>query len=94
MVVMDSPMFSKGRDGQAMVDAQHRAFATEYGVAPVVRTGVGFLTFGDLERATTALGLRGQFFPSRGPLGWRVRREIARLRLRRAPAAFGVWVAQ
>jgi SAM-dependent methyltransferase len=94
MVVMDSPMFSKGRDGQAMVDAQHRAFATEYGVAYVVRAGVGFLTFGDLERATTALGLRGQFFPSRGPLGWRVRREIARLRLRRAPAAFGVWVAQ
>lgn len=94
LVVMDSPMFSKGRDGHAMVDAQHRAFSAEYGVVNVVRAGVGFLTFSDLDRATTALGLRGQFIPSRGPLGWRIRRQIARIRLRRAPAAFGVWVAQ
>ena len=94
LVVMDSPMFSRARDGMAMVDAQHQAFTAQYGVRDVVRSGVGFLTFSDLDRMANELGLRGRFFPSHGPLGWRVRRQMARLRLRRAPAAFGVWVAQ
>jgi SAM-dependent methyltransferase len=94
LVVMDSPMFSNVRDGRAMVDAQLCRFSSNYGVTDVVRGGVGFLTFGDLDRAATTLGLRGRFFPSRGPIRWRVGRQMARLRLRRAPAAFGVWVAQ
>jgi ubiquinone/menaquinone biosynthesis C-methylase UbiE len=94
LVVMDSPMFASSRDGQAMVDAQARAFSTRYGVADVVRAGVGFLTFADLDCAAAALGLRARFFPSRGPMRWRVGRRLARLRLRRAAAAFGVWVAQ
>jgi ubiquinone/menaquinone biosynthesis C-methylase UbiE len=94
LVVMDSPMFSRARDGQAMVETQLRSFKTHYGVNEVVRAGVGFLTFADLEHAARALGMRGQFFPSRGPVRWRVRRQIARFRLRRAPSAFGVWVAQ
>jgi SAM-dependent methyltransferase len=94
LVVMDSPMFSHTRDGHAMVDAQRQAFTAHYGVSDVIRSGVGFLTFGDLDRLAGALGLRGRFFPSRGPLGWRVRRHLSRLRLRRAPAACGVWVAQ
>ena len=94
LVVMDSPMFARARDGQAMVDAQRLAFMTHYGVTDVVRPGVGFLTFDALNRMAVALGLRGQFFPTRGPFGWRVRRQLSRLRLRRAPAAFGVWVAQ
>jgi SAM-dependent methyltransferase len=94
LVVMDSPMFSRVSDGRAMVDAQRQRFAAHYGVSDVVRPGVGFLTYGDLDHLATELGLRARFFPSRGPLGWRVRRQLARLRLRRRPAAFGVWVAQ
>lgn len=94
LVVMDSPMFSRRRDGQAMVDAQRRSFAVDYGVADVVQAGVGFLTFADLAQAGAALGLSGRFYPSRGAIGWRLRRQMARLRLRRAPAAFGVWVAR
>ena len=94
LVVMDSPMFSRVADGHAMVDAQRQRFAIHYGVSDVVRPGVGFLTFGDLDRLATELGLRARFFPSRGPFGWRFRRQLARLRLRRRPAAFGVWVAQ
>lgn len=94
LVVMDSPMFSRRRDGQAMVDAQMRSFAADYGVADAVRVGAGFLTFDDLKHAAAALGVSGRFFPSCGPIGWRVRRQVGRIRLRRAPAAFGVWVAR
>jgi SAM-dependent methyltransferase len=94
LVVMDSPMFSHASDGRAMVDAQRHAFTAHYGVKDVIRPGVGFLTFGDLDRLADELGLRARFFPSRGPLGWRLRRHVARLRLRRRAAAFGVWVAR
>jgi hypothetical protein len=71
-----------------------RCITIEHGIEVPLRPGAGFLTFAALDRAASALGMEGRFFPSRGPLRWRLRREIGRLRLGRAPAAFGVWVAQ
>ena len=94
VAVMDSPMFARDEEGQAMVADERRKLAVEHGVENAVRPGVGFLTFAALERAASCLGLRGLFVPSHGSMGWRVRRQFARLRLGRAPAAFGVWVAQ
>ena len=94
LVVMDSPMFRREADGHAMVVEKLRQFKDAYGLTTVVHPQIGFLTFELLAQAASALGLRAQFFRSRGPLGWRVRRPLAWMRLRRAPAAFGVWVAQ
>jgi len=94
VVVMDSPMFARERDGQAMVIDQLRLIETEHGVGAAVQPGVGFLTFAALEQAASRLKLRGRFLRSRGSLGWRLRRPLAWIRLRRQPAAFGVWVAQ
>jgi SAM-dependent methyltransferase len=93
MAVMDSPMFSSERDGQAMVLEQARRLEMDHGVSPL-RPGPGFLTFAALERAGTALGLRGRFVPSRGPMAWRLGRHVSRFKIGRAPAAFGVWIAQ
>ena len=94
LAVMDSPMFERDGDGQAMVTAQLRRLESDHEVGDVVRPGLGFLTFAALERAAERLGLRGRFIPTRGPIGWRLGRQLARFKLRRAPAAFGVWVAQ
>lgn len=94
LVVMDSPMFPRDEDGEAMLAAARRQFRTAHGVVDPVRPGVGYLTFGGLERAFASLGFRARFFRSHGPLRWRLRRPIARLRLGRAPAAFGVWIAR
>jgi SAM-dependent methyltransferase len=94
LVVMDSPMFACARDGEAMVSSQEATMAIACGLPQVVRPGVGYLTFDGLDRAAERLGRRTCFVPSRGPLAWRARRTLARLRLGRAPAAFGVWVAQ
>jgi hypothetical protein len=66
----------------------------EYGVEDPLLPGAGFLTFDGLDQAGAGLGLRGRFIASRGPLAWRVRRRIARLRLGRSPAAFGLWVGR
>jgi SAM-dependent methyltransferase len=94
LVVMDSPMFGADGDGSAMVSETQRRFRTECGCATVVQPGAGYLTFSRLAGIAEKLALRPRFVPSRGPLGWRLRRSVARVRLRRAPAAFGLWVAQ
>lgn len=94
IAVMDSPMFASERDGQAMVSDQLRHMEIDYGIGGAVGPGAGFLTFAALEEAGARLGLRGCFFPSRGPMAWRLGRQLARFKIGRAPAAFGVWVAQ
>jgi len=94
LAVMDSPMFRREAEGHAMVADKLRRFKTEYGLTEVVHPNVGFLTFAALAEAAVSLGLRGRFRRSRGPLMWRARRELAWIRLRRAPAAFGVWFAR
>jgi SAM-dependent methyltransferase len=94
LAVMDSPMFRGDRDGSAMVEDKVRHFVADCGLTDVVRPGSGYLTFALLAAVAERLALRPEFVPSRGPLTWRMRRQIARLRLRRAPAAFGLWVAR
>ena len=91
---MDSPMFHHDVDGHMMVAEKLRRFRTEYGLTDVVHPSVGFLTFAALDEAVKPLGLRGRFVPSRGSLGWRARRRLGSIRLRRAVAAFGVWAAR
>ena len=59
----------------------------------VVHSSVGFLRFERLTHALDRLGLDGCFEPSRGSIGWRVRRAFSRNRLRREPAASGLWIA-
>ena len=94
LVVMDSPMFENATDGEAMVKRQLEHWRADYAVISPFRAGVGFLTVTDLEESAARLGRRARFYPSRGPLGWRVRRLWSRRRIGRAPATFGVWVAR
>jgi len=94
LVVMDSPMFRADTDGVSMVAQSLRRFADEYGIGDVKRAGSGYLTFASLAASADALQMDAEFLPSRGPIGWRVRRYLARIRLRREPAAFGLWVAR
>jgi hypothetical protein len=91
---MDSPMFAREADGDAMLVDQEQEIRRQHGVDAPVRPGVGYLTFAAVDRIARSLGLHGRFFPSRGPLPWRLRRQMSRWRLSRAPAAFGVWVAR
>ena len=94
VAVMDSPMFTRHADGKAMVALERARIAAVAGSRDVIQPGVGYLTFDGMTRAFTALGLQPTFYRSRGPFAWRLRRQSAWLKLGRAPAAFGVWVAR
>src|SRR5438105_2400709 len=73
---------------------QSRRFQFEYGLATIVPAGAGYLTFPSLETAARTLQMQPAYVPSRGPLAWRMKRRLSRLRLGRAPAAFGLWIAR
>ena len=94
LVVMDSPMFHADRDGAAMVEQSVERIATDCGLREVVQPGGGYLTFPSLAASADALQMASEFVPSRGPIGWRMCRQLARIRLGRQPAAFGLWVAR
>jgi SAM-dependent methyltransferase len=94
LVVMDSPLFHGDRAGRAMLDDKHRRFRSEYKLDAIVQPGAGYLTFEALAAVAELWKAHAHFVPTRGPIGWRVRRHLSRIRLRRAPAAFGVWVVR
>lgn len=94
LVVMDSPMFDADRDGAAMVDDALRRFASDLGLREVSQPGRGYLTFSTLDAAASTMRLAPSFVRSRGSLSWRMRRQIARMRMGRKPAAFGLWMAR
>jgi 2-polyprenyl-3-methyl-5-hydroxy-6-metoxy-1,4-benzoquinol methylase len=94
LVVMDSPTFVRSSDGESMVATQMAAVGAVHDLADVVRPGIGYLTFANLDRAAERLRRQASFYPSHGPLAWRLRRPLARRQLGREPATFGVWVAR
>ena len=93
LVVMDSPVFARDADGEAMMTDLLRRLRAAHTLPAVIRPGVGFLTYHGMDAAFGRLGMKARFVRSWGPFTWRVRRELARFRLGREPAAFGVWIA-
>jgi SAM-dependent methyltransferase len=94
LVVMDSPMFLRDRDGLAMTARLARGLESEHGLRTVVSPGPGYLTFESLDAAAAHLGLRSEFAPSLGSWRWRLGRRVTTLSLRRVAASFGLWVAR
>ncbi len=94
LVVMDSPMFLRERDGERMVEEQLAGLRSCVGVSSPISCGRGFLTLEDLGRAAVVFGMEATFTRSTGPWLWRLRRAWSGLRLGRQPAMFGVWVAR
>ncbi|HEV3141556.1 MAG TPA: class I SAM-dependent methyltransferase [Vicinamibacterales bacterium] len=94
IAVMDSPMFARNRDGDAMVADMAARLESDGSVREFARTGAGYLTFGSLDAVARGIGLRAEFIRSRGSIGWRFRRRLGGIRLGRAPALFGLWMCR
>lgn len=94
LVVMDSPLFEKPEDGDAMVAGQTEQLRHRFGITQPIRPGVGFITFAMLDEAAAAVGRRAVFIADRRSVFSYAGRFIRRQMLGRAPAAFGVWATQ
>jgi SAM-dependent methyltransferase len=88
MFVIDSPTFHTDRAGRQMLSDQEIYFRRSCGLNEVIRHGVGYLTTMSMRKS----GFR--FHPSHGSFLWRLGRLWSGIKLRREPAAFGVWVCK
>ena len=89
-------MFADERDGARDGGDESRRLLRECTAwRRTVRPGLGYLTFGLLERASGRLGLAGRFVPV-ARTRWLAHEalSVARWRIGRSPASFGVWVAR
>jgi SAM-dependent methyltransferase len=86
--VSDSPTFRNHQSGRQMVRDRDERFQTEFGLKEVVQCGSGYLTHRQMHSA----GLH--FHATKGGLLWMVRRLWSGIKMRREPAAFGVWEGQ
>jgi SAM-dependent methyltransferase len=94
LAVVDSPMFARERDGQAMRRRLCDRLREDYDITDPVHPGQGFLTFDGMAAWAAGHARRSAFLPSES--GWRPwlrRRALARALGRGLSPEFGVWVS-
>jgi SAM-dependent methyltransferase len=92
LAIMDSPTFRSRASGERMVAEQASRLIKGGGQVEAIRPGQGYLLAGDLAAIGRRLGIKFHYRPTRGDLGWALRRRWAGFRLRREPASFGLWL--
>jgi SAM-dependent methyltransferase len=93
IVVMDTPIYVRERDGAAMIAERHDDFERRFGTRSDSIASIGFVTMHQMRVVGTALGLRWQQHSIWYGWKWALRPWRARLRRRRAPSRFALLVA-
>ena len=93
LAILDSPTFRSKASAEQMVVAQRLRHGESKAVPGAVGPGEGYLLAPTLRQMGLQLGLDLHYWPTRGNLGWALRRQWAGLKLRREPASFGLWLA-
>jgi len=94
LAILDSPTFRSKASAEQMVAAQLQRHGAGQAQPEAIRPGQGFLLARELRQTGLRLGLDLHYWPTRGDLGWALRRQWAGLKLRREPASFGLWLGQ
>jgi SAM-dependent methyltransferase len=93
LVVMDTPIYRRERDGAAMVAERHADFERRFGTRSDSIPSINFVTMDQLREVGASLGLRWQQHSIWYGWTWAWRPWRARLRRRRAPSRFALLVA-
>jgi SAM-dependent methyltransferase len=94
LVVLDTPVYRRAADGEAMLRARRRKFVAEYGYAPDRDSAAGYFTLGELRRLLHRSGLAVQTFGWPGRLREAARDLIEIARHGRRTARFPMVVAR
>ena len=94
VVVSDTPWYSSEENGQKMVTERRTMFLARYGTASNSIQGIDFLTSERLRLLEQYCGIRWEIHaPWYGPM-WALRPLLAKLRGRREPAVFRLYIAR
>jgi SAM-dependent methyltransferase len=94
VIVCDTPWYSSDDSGKKMVDERHNSFLREYGTASASIESQEFLTDERLNYLESRLQIRWNVSTPSFGLKWALRPVMAKLRHRREPARFRIYVAR
>jgi len=94
VVISDTPWYSSEESGRAMILERRRAFLRRYGTDSASIESIEFLTAEHLQHLEESLSISWTtHFPGYG-LRWSMRPFLAKVRGRREPARFRIYVAR
>lgn len=94
LIIMDTPVYHDGESGRKMLAERREQFLSRYGFASDSIQSEGFLTYSSMAVLERELGIRWRHLSPFYGVGWALRPILARLRGRREPAQFGLWLGQ
>jgi len=92
IIIMDSPVYHSAESGEQMVAERKAAFLSRYGFASDSLKSENYLTYRRMDELGKTLGIAWQHIRPFYGVRWAARPLWARLRGRREPAEFGLWV--
>jgi SAM-dependent methyltransferase len=94
VVISDTPWYSCEESGNKMVKERRQSFLRRYGTASASLKSIEFLTDDRLRALERRLGIQWKVYSPRYGMRWALRPYLAKLRSRREPARFRIYVAQ
>jgi len=94
IVVMDSPVYHDVNSGLAMLEERKEQFIARYGFASDALQSEGFLTHQRMSLLGEKFGITWEHRVPFYGIRWRLRPWVSRLRRKREPAQFGLWVGK
>jgi ubiquinone/menaquinone biosynthesis C-methylase UbiE len=92
VIIMDSPVYHHEESGEKMVNERKAAFLSQYGSASDSLQSKNYITYQQMTQIGEGIGIRWKHLRPFYGIHWALRPWFARLRGRREPAEFGLWV--
>jgi SAM-dependent methyltransferase len=94
VIVADTPWYSREESGRQMVSERRASFLRRYGTASASIERMEYLTGERLQASEEGLSIRWTIYSPRYGLRWAMRPLLAKLRNKREPARFRIYVAR
>jgi SAM-dependent methyltransferase len=94
VVIADTPWYSSEESGDTMVRERRESFIEKFGFASDALPSLEFLTDARLQALASRFNLRWQRLDPNYGLRWRLRPAIAKIRRRREPSRFRIYIAE
>ena len=94
MIISDTPWYSHEESGCQMVSERRAAFARHYGTASDSIKSLEYLTNSRLRLLEEQLSIQWAIHSPRYGIQWAMRPLVAKLRRKREPSRFRIYVAR
>jgi ubiquinone/menaquinone biosynthesis C-methylase UbiE len=92
VIIMDSPVYHHEESGEKMVNERKATFLSQYGFASDSLHSKNYITYQQMIQIGNSMGIHWKHLRPFYGIRWTLRPWLARLRGRREPAEFGLWV--